>query len=209
MLTMLWHKAICTNLAGTSLCTCLCTRNIHKSYVHTKHPQKAGPFLVARLKMDLHNHNRLAYNRVHKRSQPSFCTLAPSLHHHGRAVWVNLATQVSHFRSDLIGQLGLDLFVRRVRLLPLGGCVQEQHAPEGVGRDVCYCTAAHTADALSLAACAVTAKWWLVGQHEQHQLLSGQELQRLSPCGAGSSATWWTAFVRYLPAAATSTVSKV
>ena len=45
--------------AGTSLCTCLCTQNI---------AQQAGPFSVARLKMDLPFHNRLAYNRVHRRS---------------------------------------------------------------------------------------------------------------------------------------------
>ena len=37
-------------------------------FVHTKHSQKAGPFSVARLKMDLPFHNRLAYNRVHRRS---------------------------------------------------------------------------------------------------------------------------------------------
>ena len=36
--------------------------------MHTKHSQKVGPFLVARLKMDLPFHNRLAYNRVHRRS---------------------------------------------------------------------------------------------------------------------------------------------
>ena len=45
--------------AGASLCTCLCTRNIHG---------KACPFSVARLKMDLPFHDRLAYNRVHRRS---------------------------------------------------------------------------------------------------------------------------------------------
>ena len=42
--------------AGTSLCTCLCTQNI---------AQKASPFSVARLKMDLPFHNRLVYSRVH------------------------------------------------------------------------------------------------------------------------------------------------
>ena len=36
--------------------------------IHTKHSQKAGPFSVARLKMDLPFHNRLTYNRVHRRS---------------------------------------------------------------------------------------------------------------------------------------------
>ena len=35
---------------------------------HAPHSQKAGPFSVARLKMDLPFHNRLAYNRVHKTS---------------------------------------------------------------------------------------------------------------------------------------------
>ena len=35
---------------------------------HSKHAQKAGPFSVARPKMDLPFHNRLAYNRVHSRS---------------------------------------------------------------------------------------------------------------------------------------------
>ena len=35
---------------------------------HTKHSQKAGPISVARLKMDLPFHTRLAYNRVHGRS---------------------------------------------------------------------------------------------------------------------------------------------
>ena len=45
--------------AGTSLCTCLCTQNI---------AQKASPFSVARLKMDLPFHNRLVYNRVHRTS---------------------------------------------------------------------------------------------------------------------------------------------
>ena len=34
-------------------------------FVHTKHSQKAGPFSVARLKIDLPFHDRLAYNRVH------------------------------------------------------------------------------------------------------------------------------------------------
>ena len=36
--------------------------------VHTKHSQKACPFSVARLKLDLPFHNRLAYNRVHRKS---------------------------------------------------------------------------------------------------------------------------------------------
>ena len=36
-------------------------------FVHTKH-HKRGPFSVARLKMELPVHNRLAYNRVHKPS---------------------------------------------------------------------------------------------------------------------------------------------
>ena len=39
---------------------------VHLS-AHTQHSQKAGPFSVARLKMDLPFHNRLAYNRVHRR----------------------------------------------------------------------------------------------------------------------------------------------
>ena len=33
---------------------------------YTMHSQKAGPFSVARLKMDLPFHNRLAYSRVHR-----------------------------------------------------------------------------------------------------------------------------------------------
>ena len=37
-------------------------------FVHTKYLQKAGPFSVARPKMDLPFHNRLAYSRVHRRS---------------------------------------------------------------------------------------------------------------------------------------------
>ena len=37
-------------------------------FAHTKHSQKAGLFSVARLKMDLPFQNRLAYNRVHRRS---------------------------------------------------------------------------------------------------------------------------------------------
>ena len=49
----------CTKRAGTSLCTCLYTQTHHK---------KAGPFSVARLKMDLPSHNLLAYNHVHRRS---------------------------------------------------------------------------------------------------------------------------------------------
>ena len=36
--------------------------------VHTKHSQKAVPLSVARLKMNLPIHNRLAYNRVLRRS---------------------------------------------------------------------------------------------------------------------------------------------
>ena len=37
-------------------------------FVHTKHSQKAGPFSVARLKMDCPFHNPLAHNRVHRTS---------------------------------------------------------------------------------------------------------------------------------------------
>ena len=37
-------------------------------FVHTEHSRKAGAFSVARLKMDLPFHNRLAYNHVHRRS---------------------------------------------------------------------------------------------------------------------------------------------
>ena len=37
-------------------------------FVHTRHSQEAGPFPVARLKMGLPLHNRLACNRVHRRS---------------------------------------------------------------------------------------------------------------------------------------------
>ena len=37
-------------------------------FVHTKHPQKAGPFSVARLKVGLPFHSRLAHNRGHKTS---------------------------------------------------------------------------------------------------------------------------------------------
>ena len=44
---------------GTSLRSCLYTQTIL---------EKAGPFSVARLKMDLPFHNRLAYNRVHRTS---------------------------------------------------------------------------------------------------------------------------------------------
>ena len=44
--------------------------------VHTKHSQKAGPFSVARLKMDLPFHNRLAYNRVPRRSASPLVALA-------------------------------------------------------------------------------------------------------------------------------------
>ena len=75
----------CAQKAGTSLCTCLYTRNIHKrpvrapNLVHyegtslytclcTHSIGKAGPFSVARLKMDLPFQNRLAHNRVHRRS---------------------------------------------------------------------------------------------------------------------------------------------
>ena len=41
-------------------------------FAHTTHSQKAGPFSVARLKMDLPFHDRLAYNRVHRRSTSSW-----------------------------------------------------------------------------------------------------------------------------------------
>ena len=44
---------------GPALAVCLCTQNI---------AQKASPFSVARLKMDLPFHNRLVYNRVHRTS---------------------------------------------------------------------------------------------------------------------------------------------
>ena len=37
-------------------------------FIRTKHSQKAGPFSVARLKVDLPFHNRLAYSRLHRRS---------------------------------------------------------------------------------------------------------------------------------------------
>ena len=49
----------CAKRASTSLCACLYTQNSHKRQVHCS---------VARLKMDLPFHNRLAYNRVHRRS---------------------------------------------------------------------------------------------------------------------------------------------
>ena len=58
-LTQAWARPTCIELrrakrAGTS---------------HTKHSQKAGPFSVARLKIDLPSHNnRLACNRVRSRS---------------------------------------------------------------------------------------------------------------------------------------------
>ena len=48
--------------ASTSLCTRVYTQNI---------PQKTDPFSVARLKVDLPFHNRLALNRVHRSCQPS------------------------------------------------------------------------------------------------------------------------------------------
>ena len=48
---------------------CLCVR--------TKHSRKAGPFSVARLKMDLPFHSRLAYNRVHRRSASPLLVPAP------------------------------------------------------------------------------------------------------------------------------------
>ena len=37
-------------------------------FAHQSIHKKAGPFSVARLKMDLPLHNRLAYSRVHRRS---------------------------------------------------------------------------------------------------------------------------------------------
>ena len=54
---------------GTHLLRCKRGRHFAAySFVHTKHSQKAGPFSVARLKMGLPFHNRLAYSRVHRRS---------------------------------------------------------------------------------------------------------------------------------------------
>ena len=44
-----------------------------KSRVHTEHSRKAGPFSVARLKMDLPFQNRRAYTRVQRRSASSLC----------------------------------------------------------------------------------------------------------------------------------------
>ena len=54
-------RHVCRSEAG-------CERGPALRCVHTKRSQKAGPFSVARLKMDLRFHNRLAYNRVHRRS---------------------------------------------------------------------------------------------------------------------------------------------
>ena len=58
-------------LNGIIHCRCLLQEGQHFAvylFVHTKHSQKASPFSVARLKMYLPFHNRLACNRVHGRS---------------------------------------------------------------------------------------------------------------------------------------------
>ena len=62
-------------------------------FVHTKHSQKAGPFSVALLKMDLPFHNRLAYSRVHRRSAGHLGGAATT-----RARWNKLA---SHEHIDM------------------------------------------------------------------------------------------------------------
>ena len=57
--------------AGTWLPALRCALVCTHLFVHTKHSEKAGPFAVARLKMDLPFHNRLAYNRSQEKCQPS------------------------------------------------------------------------------------------------------------------------------------------
>ena len=60
--------------------------------MHAKHSQKAGPFSVARLKMDLPFHNRLTYNSVHRRIGSRIPCLRRSAgshrHHHCRELLV-------------------------------------------------------------------------------------------------------------------------
>ena len=97
--------------AGTSLCTCLRTRNIRGAvylFVHTKHSQKGGPFSVARLQLDLPFQNRLAYNRVRSRSAspvaaPDRVSDSPGTIFHCLAAIFSLS---SHrlVRRDLVGR---------------------------------------------------------------------------------------------------------
>ena len=70
-------------------------------FAHTKHSQKAGPFSVARLKMDLPFHNRLAYSRVDRRSAspPPLTAFACSLI--AREIESFIATQ-EHFGTGTV-----------------------------------------------------------------------------------------------------------
>ena len=106
-------------------------------FVHTKYTQKAGPFSVARLEMYLPFHNRLAYNRVHRRSASPLTPVREKAkgEHRGGAwcrwclqevqtpLWVGLCRG----RAGARGRAGT---VRLLGLLHEPG-LEDQHAPDG------------------------------------------------------------------------------